>query len=39
MFQQQRFLSVLALENLLLLDVHQVVNGEFGNGDQMWPDL
>lgn len=30
-FRQQYFLSVLALEDLLLLDTHQVVNGKFGN--------
>lgn len=30
-FTQQCFLSVLALENLLLLDTHQVVNGKFGS--------
>lgn len=30
-FRQQYFLSVLALENLLLLDTHQVVNGKFGS--------
>lgn len=30
-FTQQYFLSVLALENLLLLDTHQIVNGKFGS--------
>lgn len=30
-FTQHYFLSVLALENLLLLDAHQVVNGKFGS--------
>lgn len=38
-FTQQHFLSVPILENLLLLDTHQAVNGEFGSSYQICQDL